>query len=199
MKKFNTFFGSSSVFSLTMVLIFCCLFDSNSASAQAPCWTPWVSGTQYCAGAQVSYNGYNYQNCFCSNSVAPSDSFDVGGNCTGTGRYWKQMGACINCTAGSVNAGGALSSICPGGTSGAMGGSIGGGASGGTWSGGSGSWSNPNSPGGAQYTASAGESGNITVTLTTSGGCSPVSASKTITVNALPALHPAKAHHKPTV
>ncbi|WP_075349019.1 PKD-like domain-containing protein [Algoriphagus marinus] len=87
----------------------------------------------------------------------------------------------------TANAGGALAAICQGETSAPMGGSIGGVATSGTWSGGSGTWTNANSPANATYTAAPGESGLITLTLTTTGGsCGTVSVSKTILVNALP-------------
>jgi hypothetical protein len=82
-------------------------------------------------------------------------------------------------------AGPALAAICQGGTSAAMGGSVGGGATGGTWSGGAGSWTNANDPANATYTAGPAESGTITLTLTTSGGsCGTTSVSKTIVVDA---------------
>ncbi|OYX23894.1 MAG: hypothetical protein B7Z16_01535 [Algoriphagus sp. 32-45-6] len=87
----------------------------------------------------------------------------------------------------TANPGGALAPICQGQTSVAMGGSIGGVATSGTWSGGSGTWTNANNPATATYTAAPGESGLITLTLTTTGGtCGITSASKTILVNALP-------------
>ncbi|MET3028402.1 GEVED domain-containing protein [Flavobacterium sp. UW10123] len=87
----------------------------------------------------------------------------------------------------TANAGSALSAICQGATSAAMGGSVGGGATGGTWGGGSGIWTNPNDPANATYRAGASESGSITLTLTTSGGsCGTATASKTITVNPNP-------------
>ncbi|WP_338221280.1 glycine-rich domain-containing protein [Algoriphagus sp. oki45] len=87
----------------------------------------------------------------------------------------------------TANAGGALAPICQGQTSAPMGGSIGGVATSGTWSGGSGTWTNANNPATATYTAAPGESGLITLTLTTSGGtCGSTSVSKTIFVNALP-------------
>ena len=87
----------------------------------------------------------------------------------------------------TVNAGGAMTAICQGGTSAAMGGSVGGGATGGTWTGGAGTWTNANNPSTATYTAGASESGTITLTLTTSGGsCGTKSATKTITVNENP-------------
>ena len=83
------------------------------------------------------------------------------------------------------NAGSALTAICQGGTSSAMGGTVGGGSTGGTWSGGSGTWTNANDPANATYTATTSESGSITLTLTTTGGsCGTITATKTITVNA---------------
>jgi len=87
----------------------------------------------------------------------------------------------------TANAGGALAAICQSQTSAPMGGSIGGVATSGTWSGGSGTWTNATNPATATYTASSGESGLITLTLTTTGGtCGATSVSKTILVNALP-------------
>ena len=103
-----------------------------------------------------------------------------GGSC-GTTTATKNI--TVNPSA-TVNVGGALAAICQGGTSAAMGGSVGGSATGGTWSGGAGSWTNANNPSTATYTASAGESGTITLTLTTSGGSCGTSSTKTITVNA---------------
>ena len=63
-----------------------------------------------------------------------------------------------------------------------MGGSVGGGATGGTWSGGAGTWTNATDVANATYTASSGESGSITLTLTTSGGsCGTTTDTKSIT------------------
>lgn len=87
----------------------------------------------------------------------------------------------------TATAGAALSAICQGQTSAAMGGSIGGTATSGTWSGGAGTWTNANNPATATYTAGSSESGTITLTLTPSGGsCPAVAATKTIVVNANP-------------
>lgn len=87
----------------------------------------------------------------------------------------------------TANAGNALSAICQGQTSSAMGGSIGGTATSGTWSGGAGTWTNASDPANATYTAGASESGTITLTLTPNGGsCPAVPATKTIVVNANP-------------
>ncbi|WP_198673006.1 beta strand repeat-containing protein [Algoriphagus litoralis] len=107
----------------------------------------------------------------------------TGGSCgsvTGTKTITVNPGA-------TANPGGALAAICQGQTSAPMGGSIGGVATSGTWSGGSGTWTNANNPSTATYTAASGESGLITLTLTTTGGtCGTTTASKTIQVNALP-------------
>ena len=85
----------------------------------------------------------------------------------------------------TANAGSPIADICQGGTSSAMGGSVGGSATGGTWSGGAGTWTNPSDPAGAIYTAGATESGPITLTLTTTGGCGgPIADTKVINVNA---------------
>ncbi|MES2645344.1 MAG: hypothetical protein V4717_00610, partial [Bacteroidota bacterium] len=87
----------------------------------------------------------------------------------------------------TLNRGGSLSAICQGGTSIAMGGTVGGGATGGTWSGGAGMWTNANNPSTATYTAGASESGNVILTLTTSGGsCGTTFGTKSITVNQNP-------------
>ena len=90
----------------------------------------------------------------------------------------------------TATAGAALSAICQGQTSAAMGGSIGGTATSGTWSGGAGTWTNANNPATATYTAGSSESGTVTLTLTPSGGsCPAVAATKTIVVNALPSVN----------
>ena len=93
-------------------------------------------------------------------------------------------------SAPTANAGAALTGICAGSTSAAMGGSVGGSATGGTWSGGAGTWTNPNNPATATYTAGVSESGIITLTLTTTGsGCTNITVSKTISVNSIPVVN----------
>jgi subtilisin-like proprotein convertase family protein len=89
----------------------------------------------------------------------------------------------------TVNAGGAMAAICQGGTSAALGGSVGGGATGGTWSTPAGGTFNPNATTlNATWTPPGAYSGTATLTLTTSGGsCGTTSANKTIVVNAPPA------------
>lgn len=89
----------------------------------------------------------------------------------------------------TVNVGGALSTICQGGTSAALGGSVGGAATGGTWDdGGAGGTFNPNANTlNATWTPLGSYTGTATLTLTTSGGsCGSVSAFKTQVVNATP-------------
>jgi hypothetical protein len=89
----------------------------------------------------------------------------------------------------TANAGSALSAICQGGTSAALGGSVGGSATGGTWSdGGVGGTFTPSSTDlNATWTPPGAYSGTATLTLTTSGGsCGTAMASKTQVVNARP-------------
>jgi len=179
MNKVVLYFGLK----LKILILVLLLSQVNESFAQA-CYTPHSSSPQYCAGAQVSYNGNNYVNCFCVQGGVPSNSSAP--SCSGYGAYWRLVGACSNCTNGSVNAGGNLS-VCQGATSGGLGGSIGGGATGGTWTASSGTVNNATNVAGATYTAN-GATGNITLTLTTSGGCAAVQQSKTITVTALPTI-----------
>ncbi|MBS7788255.1 T9SS type A sorting domain-containing protein [Flavobacterium sp. CYK-55] len=97
--------------------------------------------------------------------------------------------ATITVNAPTVSVGSALSAICIGGTSSALGGSVGGTATGGTWSdGGIGGTFNPNDTTlNATWTPPANYSGSATLTLTTSGGsCGTTSAAKTQVVNAQP-------------
>ena len=68
-------------------------------SEAAACYTAWTS-QQYCAGQKVSYQGYNYTNCFCTNQ-APTTSY--GTSCSGQGKNWLREGTCSNATAPSVS------------------------------------------------------------------------------------------------
>lgn len=97
--------------------------------------------------------------------------------------------ATVTVNAPTVSVGSALSAICQGGTSAALGGSVGGTATGGTWSdGGIGGTFNPNATTlNATWTPPSNYSGSATLTLTTSGGsCGTTSAAKTQVVNAAP-------------
>lgn len=141
---------------------------SPSATALNATWTP-----------PASYNG-----------TATLTLTTSGGSC---GSVSDSKTITVNPGA-TADAGGALAPICQGETSAPMGGSIGGVATSGTWSGGAGTWTNANNPASATYTASTGESGLITLTLTTTGGaCGTTSVSKTILVNALPQANPGPA------
>src|SRR5436190_18758722 len=59
-------------------------------SSGAGCWTPWVSTTAYNGGAQVSYNGQNYQAAFWTQGDTP----DTHSRPPGSGQPWIPMGAC---------------------------------------------------------------------------------------------------------
>ena len=78
--------------------------------------------------------------------------------------------------------------ICSGAISVTMKGSVGPVGATGTWTGGTGTWTSPTDPYNAQYTPSAGESGNITLTLTASLGSCSATNSKTIVANAIGTL-----------
>lgn len=94
--------------------------------------------------------------------------------------------ACVPATA---NAGAALAAICKGGTSAALGGSVGGSATGGTWSSSvSGGTFTPSATAlNATWTPPATYTGTVTLTLTSSGGsCGVATASKTLVVNPTP-------------
>ena len=106
-------------------------------------------------------------------------------------------GGCRNTVAVSVtilaaptaNAGSALTAICQGGTSAALGGSVGGSATGGTWSdGGVGGTFLPNATTlNATWTPPSEYSGTATLTLTTSGGaCGTTTVTKNQAVNLAP-------------
>jgi len=114
-------------------------------------------------------------------------------NCSVTlngGSYPSMTGVSINgCVAPTVNVGVALTAFCEGGTSAALGGSVGGSATGGTWSdGGVGGTFSPNATTlNATWTPPSTYSGTATLTLTTSGSsCGVVQATKTQVVNPAP-------------
>src|SRR5258706_3439802 len=62
---------------------------SNTPSGTG-CWTSWVSSTAYNGGAQVSYNGQNYQAAFWTQSDSP----DTHSGPAGSGQPWIPVGAC---------------------------------------------------------------------------------------------------------
>jgi hypothetical protein len=92
------------------------------------------------------------------------------------------------CAPATANAGSALSTICQGGTSAALGGSVNSPATGGTWSSNVGGTFSPNATAlNATWTPPAGYSGTATLTLTSSGGsCGNGIATKTQVVNPAP-------------
>ncbi len=155
------------------------------------------------AGSGVSYRweqrGVDPVTVWSTISGATSASYDPPSGLTQTTQYRRvtiSSAGCENTTAPvqiTVNqpptsdAGPALPSICQGQTTSAMGGSVGGSAAGGVWSGGTGTWNNPNDPVNATYTAGPSETGTITLTLTTvDGGCGTTTATKTLTITESP-------------
>ena len=139
----------------------------------------------YYDAENVVYNGKIYSPRYSSTTAPLSDPWNRDETAAGW-RQWAFVSDCVSCTNGTANAGSNLS-VCQGATSGVLGGSIGGGATGGTWTASSGTVNNPTNVANATYTAN-GSSGNITLTLTTSGGCASVQSTKTITVTAYPTI-----------
>ena len=91
----------------------------------------------------------------------------------------------------SADIGLSLDPFCQGEGSQPMGGSltVEGGSTAGIWSGGAGSWTNASDPANATYTAGASELGDITLTLTATGGiCGTRAVTKTVTVTAKPTI-----------
>lgn len=101
---------------------------------------------------------------------------------------WIATVTCITpCVPQTASAGSALSAICMGGTSAALGGSVGGSATTGSWSDGGvgGTFNSGNTVLNTTWTPPANYSGTATMTLTTTDGCSTAAtSSKTIVVNA---------------
>ena len=126
--------------------------------------------------------------------------FTISGTPTVVGNFpftVTTTGTCVQATAtGTItvqalptaNAGGVMTAICQGGTSGVLGGSVGGSATGGMWSTPAGGTFNPNATTlNATWTPPAAYSGTATLTLTTTGGvCTAATASKNITVHPSP-------------
>lgn len=89
----------------------------------------------------------------------------------------------------TVNAGPAMAAICSGGTSAPLGGSVGGGATGGVWSSDVGGTFSPSENDlNATFTPPPAFYGTATLTLTNTGGCTPISTFKTLTVTQGPDL-----------
>jgi hypothetical protein len=165
------------------------------------CASPGSNGT---ITSSTSVSGVSYQLYNSSNATVQSAKSGTGSGLSWTGLsagngYYVIATNAATCTATSsavnigtnpnptASAGAALSAICAGGTTVALGGSVGGGATGGTWDdGGAGGTFDPNANDlNATYTAANAPS-TVTLTLTTSGGCGTASATKNITVNARP-------------
>lgn len=154
------------------------------------------------AGSGVSYEWERAVSPFSSWTTiggATSANYDPPSGLTQTTRYRRvtiSAAGCENTTVPvevtvdqlpTANAGPALSGICQGQSTPAMGGSVSGSVSGGIWSGGAGTWNNPTDPANATYTAGPSETGTITLTLTTVGGsCGVATATKTLTITTSP-------------
>lgn len=177
-----------------------CAFTGGTASASSSSVCSGGSSTLSLtgnSGTPIQWQSSNDNTTFTDITGATSSTY-IATNLTATKYYRAKIGSgtCIVYSSSTlvtvtanptVSAGSPLTGICQGATSTSMGGSIGGGATSGTWTGGVGIWTNASNPSTATYTASALESGTITLTLTTGGGsCGTITATKTISVTATP-------------
>jgi len=143
-------------------------------------------------GSNSSVNTYStttLQNAYTVNVVLTSDIVNCG---AGNPVVSSNITTTVNPTP-SVSVGVAISAICQGGTTTALGGSFGGGATSAVWSdGGAGGTFTNNSgttPNTTTYTASASAPASVILTLTTAGGaCGTISANKTLTINPIPTV-----------
>jgi hypothetical protein len=174
-------------------------YSSSNTNPSGVGWT-WSAATWFeQTGNDDRYTGnltglaagtyyYSIRYRYCS-----TGSWFYGGYSGGGGGAWNGTtninGVLTVNAAPTANAGSALSNICRGTSTAQMGGSVGGGATGATWSGGSGSWTNPTNASTAVYNAAANESGTITLTLTATAptGCTNVTATKNLTFTAVSA------------
>ena len=144
----------------------------------------------YDVGSNPGNNNNVALGCVWATKATAGSTGNAGFECT-TNTNPRTMGGFMlalkrSCVA-TANAGSALANICQGGTSAALGGSVGGSATGGTWSdGGAGGSFSPNATTlNATYTPSSTYTGTVTLTLTSNGGsCGAATASKTLTVTA---------------
>jgi hypothetical protein len=136
---------------------------------------------------QTLATGDGVRNAILNRTVATSNTTS---NCSttmsGTTRGSMTGVSFKGCSQPTANAGSALAAICKGGTSAALGGTVGGSATGGTWSDGAvgGTFSPSATTLNATYTPPSTYTGTVTLTLTTSGGsCGTATASKNLTVS----------------
>ena len=143
-----------------------------------PQYSGWLTNTLTILSTPYSYNNYQYK---VEIRTPPAQ-----GNCP----FDSPPVILTVLPAPTANAGAALPGICQGGTSAALGGSVGGSATGGTWSTPAGGTFTPAATNlNATWTPPGAYTGTATLTLTTSGGsCGTTTASKTIVVNPNPTI-----------
>jgi chitinase len=72
---------------------------ATNTSSGGSCWAPWSATTAYNGGAQVSYNGQNYQAAFWTQGDTP----DTHSGPPGSGQPWITMGSCSGATPTKTN------------------------------------------------------------------------------------------------
>ncbi len=133
------------------------------------------------AGVNGNYNAGVFT---ISGTPTVSGTFNYTVTTTGSCAQATANGSITVTQAATANAGAALAAICQGGTTAALGGSVGGSATGGTWSTPAGGTFTPNATTlNATWTPPAAYTGTATLTLTSSGGCGVATSSKNQQVN----------------
>ncbi len=140
-------------------------------------------------GSNVGTNSPNYSNSSLSNGDQISCTLTSNASCVSSSTANSNVITMSVGSAATANAGAAMSPICIGGTSAALGGSVSG-ATGGTWTASvtGGTFSPSATDLNATWKPSASFTGTATLTLTTTGGTCTATASKTIEVINLPTV-----------
>jgi len=166
------------------------LGGSFGGGATAAIWSDNGAGGTFTNNSGSTPSTTTYTASLSSSTPVTLTLTTSGGSC-GAAFASKQLTVNPNPT---VNVGGALTAICQGGTTTALGGSFGGGATAAVWSdsGAGGTFTNNSgsTPSTTTYTATSSSLTPVTLTLTTSGGsCSTAFASKQLTVNPNPTVN----------
>jgi len=166
------------------------LGGSFGGGATAAVWSDGAAGGTFTNNSGSTPSTTTYTASLSSSTPVTLTLTTSGGSC-GTAFASKQLTVNPNPT---MNVGGALTAICQGGTTTALGGSFGGGATAAVWSDGAagGTFTNNSgsTPSTTTYTATSSSLTPVTLTLTTSGGsCSTAFASKQLTVNPNPTVN----------
>jgi len=170
---------------------------TSGSTTQSVCAGTAISSIVYTIGGTATNAALSGAGSAGLTGTLVGSTYTITGTPTTTGSYTvttsgtsctvASLSGSITVTAASTaNAGSALTGICQGGTSAALGGSVGGGATGGVWTdgGAGGTFSNATAISTTTYTPAATFIGTVTLTLTSTGGspCTAATATKTLAV-----------------